>query len=191
MDSVKLGDPFMPQNAARLRTMGWLTLIVQAIGIPAAVIGSWAASHIEGNADLDFGFSASGLLLALVFLTISWITGDSRWDASGSIVIGVLLVAVAALLATEIKSLIIGESAGPSLRPGLERIFGEEIPGGRVLRFIAIQTGSSEVLVSCKVSPGSITDVRKLIDSINLAERRARKEFPEIRWLFVEPDSEA
>lgn len=132
-----------------------------------------------------------GLAIALSCLTLTTLTGNPAWDAWGSILVGGLLVVVALVLALEIKSLIIGEAARPGLKEGIERIVAQEIPGGRVLRFIAIQMGSAEVLVSYKIHPGTVTDVKVLIDSINRAEKLARVEFPEIRWQFVEPDYEA
>ena len=38
-------------------------------------------------------------------------TGDGRWDALGSIAIGLLLIAIAIVLIIEMKGLLIGESA--------------------------------------------------------------------------------
>ncbi|MEY2400468.1 MAG: hypothetical protein QOJ08_579, partial [Ilumatobacteraceae bacterium] len=52
-----------------------------------------------------------GLLFALIGLTIAEITGNPRWDAVGSIAIGVLLVVIALILAREMKPLLIGEGA--------------------------------------------------------------------------------
>jgi hypothetical protein len=53
----------------------------------------------------------TGLVVALLGLGMADITGDPRWDAVGSITIGVLLVVIAIILATEMKGLLIGESA--------------------------------------------------------------------------------
>ncbi len=53
----------------------------------------------------------TGLIVATLFLLLSWITGNSFWDACGSIVIGAVLVIVAVVLAIEIKSLIVGETS--------------------------------------------------------------------------------
>ena len=39
------------------------------------------------------------------------LTGEGRWDAAGTAMIGILLVLIAAILAGEMKSLLIGESA--------------------------------------------------------------------------------
>ena len=54
----------------------------------------------------------SGLLLALIGVTLATITHNDSWDGAGSVAIGVLLGCVAVVLATEMKSLLIGESAG-------------------------------------------------------------------------------
>ena len=52
-----------------------------------------------------------GLILAFSGVLIAHYTHEPRWDAVGSIGIGVLLVIIAAILAVEMKSLLIGESA--------------------------------------------------------------------------------
>ena len=53
----------------------------------------------------------TGLFFALFGLTMAEITGDPRWDAVGSIAIGLLLVVIAIVLAVEMKGLLIGEAA--------------------------------------------------------------------------------
>ncbi len=52
-----------------------------------------------------------GLLFALVGVTLAHVTDEPRWDALGSIAIGLLLIVIAMLLAVEMKGLLIGESA--------------------------------------------------------------------------------
>jgi cation diffusion facilitator family transporter len=129
-----------------------------------------------------------GLVFALVCVSLAWVTGNPLWDAVGSILVGVLLIAVALLLSVEIKSLIIGEAPSMDLRPAVESIVAEHIPGGRVLALIALQTGASEIMLSYKVTPGGMTDVNSLIDAINQVEVEVKTRFPEVKWQFVEPD---
>lgn len=57
-----------------------------------------------------------GLGLALAGTTAAEITGESRFDALGSIGIGLLLAVIAFTLAREMKSLLIGEAAAPRER---------------------------------------------------------------------------
>lgn len=129
-----------------------------------------------------------GLVIATTCVSLSWALDNPAFDAYGSILIGGLLVGLAVLLAREIKSLIIGEAPSKNYRPHIESLVRGHIPGSRVLRFLALQTGDGEVLVSFKITPGNIQDVSQLIKTINQIEDQIQKQFPEIKWQFVEPD---
>lgn len=129
-----------------------------------------------------------GLMIATSCVSLSWALDNPAFDAYGSILIGCLLVGLAVLLAREIKSLIIGESPSKNYRPHIESLVRGYIPSSRVLRFLALQTGDGEVLISYKITPGNIQDVSQLIKTINQIEAQVRKQFPEIKWQFVEPD---
>ena len=52
-----------------------------------------------------------GLFFALAGVLLAHFTDEPRWDAVGSIAIGILLVVIAIVLAVEMKGLLIGESA--------------------------------------------------------------------------------
>lgn len=129
-----------------------------------------------------------GLVMAAVCVSLSWALGDPAWDAYGSIMIGVLLVALAGVLGVEIKSLLIGEASSRNYQDGIETIVQERMPGAKVLRLIAMQIGDDEVMISLKVTPGEIKEVSALIEAINAVEVNIKKRFPEIQWQFVEPD---
>lgn len=128
-----------------------------------------------------------GLALALVAVVVTMLTGDPMWDALGSIAIGVVLILVAALIAIEIKGLLIGQSADPELvermRQFLERHDGVE----KVHRMITMQMGTS-VMVALKAHMKA-RSAAELVASINRTEKALRAEFPEIQWLFFEPDT--
>lgn len=130
-----------------------------------------------------------GLFIALGGLSVAWATGEPLWDAAGSICVGVLLVAVAVLLAAEIKSLIVGEAPDRSYRERMQTLLEEEMPGAKLLRLLALQTGAHEVMLACKISPppGELGD---FIARLNRFEKKMKAEFPEVRWQFMEPDLE-
>ncbi len=132
-----------------------------------------------------------GLTIATACLLLTWITGNSAWDAWGSVWVGSVLIIMAALLAVEIKSLLIGEAPTHDYRPALEEIIQAKIPSSKLLRILALQTGNAEVLLSYKITSGEITLTRDLIAAINEIEREVKLKFPEVRWQFVEPDHEA
>jgi cation diffusion facilitator family transporter len=60
-----------------------------------------------------------GLVFALIGVGLTLLTGDERYDALGSVAIGILLGVIAVVLAAEMKSLLIGEAAAPRQRAKL------------------------------------------------------------------------
>ncbi len=132
-----------------------------------------------------------GLIVATFSLILAWVTGNSKWDAIGSISVGAILVVVAILLSIEIRSLLIGEAPGNDFKSHVEEEVQKRIPEGKVLRFLALQLGGGRVLLSYKIHPGTVTDVKTLIDLINQIEANTKSRYPEIAWQFVEPDFEA
>ncbi|BAV87600.1 cation transporter [Rothia aeria] len=56
-----------------------------------------------------------GLILALLGVSMTLLTGNGLWDAAGTLAIGVLLVVIAVFLASEMKSLILGRQQLPRI----------------------------------------------------------------------------
>jgi cation diffusion facilitator family transporter len=134
----------------------------------------------------DFG-ALVGLLLAATGITLNVITGDARYDAASGIAIGVLLGLIAALLAVEMKSLLIGEAASPE---DLEAIQAAIANGPEVDRLIHLRTehlGPEDLLVAAKVdlSPAADRDTARAIDRV---EARIRVRVPHARVIYLEPD---
>lgn len=129
----------------------------------------------------------AGLLIALIAVLLSWITGDPLYDALGSCLIGLLLLVVAVFLASQVRRLIIGLSARPSVRDGITRIWQEH--GYDVLGLYAIWDGPMRMLVACKVRPrDEDLDVATLMRRLNEVENAVRSAYPQVAFHFVEPD---
>jgi cation diffusion facilitator family transporter len=127
-----------------------------------------------------------GLALALLAVLITIFTGNPVWDGVGSVAIGVVLIFVAAGIAIEIKGLLIGQSIEPEAQQRMQA-FLERQPGvEKVYRMITMQLGTS-VMVAVKARLGAASPA-ELVAGINRAEQALRAEFPEIQWLFFEPD---
>jgi cation diffusion facilitator family transporter len=127
-----------------------------------------------------------GLALALLAVGITMLTGDPFWDALGSIAIGVVLVVVAAFIAIEIKGLLIGQSADPETEARLREFLLGRPDVEKIYRLLTLQLGTS-LMVAAKVKMKP-ADAAGLVAAINRAEQAMRAEFPEIQWLFFEPD---
>ncbi len=134
----------------------------------------------------DFG-ALVGLAFALLGVGLTVLTGDSIYDAFGTIAIGLLLGVIAVILIIEMKSLLIGEGA---TGPVLARI-NEGLTGGGVARVLHVRTqyiGPEELLVAAKIAltPGlPVEDVAREIDA---AEARVREAVPDARLIYLEPD---
>ncbi len=132
-----------------------------------------------------------GLGLAVGALILSHLTGDARWDAAGSIAIGVVLVVVAIFLAIEVKSLLVGERADPELEIALREIVADEPAMHAVWRIITVQQGPGEVMLAMKVEFDHALSAKEMPEVINRFEERLRARRPDVKWIFVEPDARA
>lgn len=128
-----------------------------------------------------------GLGMALIGITLAEVTGNPRWDAAGSLGIGVLLGVIAIVLATEMKSLLIGEAVTPQLET---RIRDAICDGPEVKRIIHLRTmhqGPEDVLLATKVELACDT-MPELARAIDTVEARVRESVPIVKLMFVEPD---
>jgi cation diffusion facilitator family transporter len=129
-----------------------------------------------------------GLAVALIAVTVAWITGDPHFDAIGTLGIGVVLIGVAVFLAVEVKSLLLGESADPSLLADIGEIAAQDARIEKVLRAITVQQGPGEILVACKLKYKPGISGEEMVASINEFEQRLQTKVTEVKWSFVEPD---
>lgn len=129
-----------------------------------------------------------GLALALVGVGLAMFTGDSRYDAMGSLSIGILLGIIAIILAVEMRSLLLGESASEEHRKKLElAITGH--PG--VCRLIHMRTehiGPEELLVAAKVEMTGNPDMAGIARTINELEEKMRLAVKLKLTIYIEPD---
>lgn len=128
-----------------------------------------------------------GLVLALFGVSLTLITGDGRWDAVGTAGIGVLLVLIAAVLAFETKSLLLGESATPE---DVEAIRAALVgPGVRSLIHLrTLHLGPEELLVAAKIEIDAADSAADVAAAIDAAEVRVRGAVPIATLIYLEPD---
>ncbi|MDX2565081.1 cation diffusion facilitator family transporter [Streptomyces sp. TX20-6-3] len=129
-----------------------------------------------------------GLILALGGVGLALLTGDGVWDGIGTLCIGVLLIAIAIVLAAETKSLLLGESAGIE---DVKKIEAAVVDGETVTRLIHMRTlhlGPEELLVAAKIAVQHDDSADEVANAINAAEERIRAAVPIARVIYLEPD---
>jgi divalent metal cation (Fe/Co/Zn/Cd) transporter len=129
-----------------------------------------------------------GLSFALCAVILSTVTGDGRWDGAGSIAIGLLLGCVAAVLAVEMKSLLIGESASPDVQRAIVAAIEEGSHIGQVIHLRTLHVGPDSLLVAAKVAVQPCELAETIAAEINDAERRIRARVPIAELIYLEPD---
>lgn len=129
-----------------------------------------------------------GLLIAFVFLLLATVTDNSVWDGIGSVLIGLLLGAIAVLLATEMKSLLIGEAA----TEGDEDAIRAAITGASQVRhLIHLRTehlGPDDLLVGAKIDFDPTLSLPELARTIDAVELEIRAAVPKATLIYLEPD---
>ena len=128
-----------------------------------------------------------GLLFALSGVGLTIITGNEVFDAFGTLMIGVLLGVIAAVLIVEMRSLLLGEGVA---RDDRDRIRSAIETHPQVKRFIHARTmhlGPEDVLVATKVELDSRLSFPQVAEAIDQIEARIRSTLPMARVIYVEP----
>ena len=128
-----------------------------------------------------------GLVIALFGVVLSKVTDEPRFDAMGSIGIGILLVVIALVLASEMRSLLVGEAATPR---DVETVRGVIEADGRVVRVIDVRTqqlGPEDLLVGVELELDPALSGVALTDALEEIEARVRKAVPAAQRVHLEP----
>ena len=175
LESFSLRTAVIESSAAR-GASSWLAFIRRAKAPELPVV------LLEDTAAL------CGLAFALVGVTLATVTHDGRWDGAGSIAIGALLGGVAVILAVEMKSLLIGESAGRDIERDIVAAIegGPEVDG--VIHLRTLHVGPETLLVAAKIAVVGADSAAQIARGIDAAERRIRAAVPIAQLIFLEPD---
>jgi len=130
-----------------------------------------------------------GLVIALIGVGLSDVTGWAGWDGIASLMIGLLLCVVAYFLARETHSLIVGESASIEDRRAITRIAHGVHGVLRVTQLLSMHRGPDDVLLALKVSFARDLTVAELEATTDAVEEAIRKELPHMSQIFIEADS--
>ncbi|MBC7492286.1 MAG: cation transporter [Novosphingobium sp.] len=139
---------------------------------------------------LENGAAMAGIVVAAMGLAASQISGDPRFDGIASILIGLLLGAVAIFLAREAKGLLIGEAADPHLIEGVRRAATRAGVMG-VGEIMTIHNAPDQIVAAVNVDFDnrlSAGEVEQIVDAI---ERDLQAEFPAILRIYIRPHEDA
>ncbi|GAB3656447.1 cation diffusion facilitator family transporter [Nocardioides korecus] len=135
----------------------------------------------------DFA-ALTGLAFALLGVGLTLITENPYFDVAGTALIGLLLVAVAVVLALETKSLLLGEAATPEAQRRVhDALVGTDGIDG-VIHMKTMHLGPEELLVAAKIAVTATDSAADVARAIDAAEEAVRAAEPSARVIYLEPD---
>jgi divalent metal cation (Fe/Co/Zn/Cd) transporter len=155
---------------------GWGTFIrrTKAPELPVVLLEDLAAL-------IGLGFAFAGV-------TLAWLTGDGKWDGAGSLAIGLLLATAAAILAVEMKSLLIGEAASAEVQRMIIAALEDGPEVNRVIHMRTVHLSPDAILVAAKIAVRTTDSAVRVAAGIDAAERRVREAVPIAKTIYLEPD---
>ena len=179
--------------AVALESYSLSTAIAEAKRLKPADMSYWRFIRTAKQPELpvvlleDVG-AEIGLLLALFGVVMTKITDNARWDALGSIAIGVLLGVIAVILAVRMKALLIGESAtATDQSAAIEAITSAPLVN-RLIHIRTLHIGPEELLVAAKVEFARDLTVAELAAAVDGVERAVRSHVSTACLIYIEPD---
>ncbi len=175
-----------------LETYSFRTAIVEANKIRGDATW-WQFIRRSKNPELpvvlleDFGAEV-GLLIALAAVSATLAFDDPVYDGIGTLSIGILLTGIAIVLAVEMKSLLLGETASPDVQVAIRSAIDDEPAVNRLIHLRTQHLGPDELLIGAKVSFVDGLSVGELAQAVNRVEANVRRHVPEARVMYIEPD---
>jgi len=135
------------------------------------------------------GAALLGLLVALLGIWLTQVTGILIFDGIASVVIGLILGVTAIWMAVETKGLLIGESAEPEIVAAIKEMVDELEPIERTNEVLTMHMGPEYILVNVSADFSSTANSDDVENSIAMLDKRIKERFPLVKRLFVEAES--
>lgn len=126
-------------------------------------------------------------MLAAGGLTLHHLTGQGFWDGAASVLIGLVLVAVAYTLGQQNKRALIGEALPQETQDAIRTTIVDSPGIDSLVEMLTMRMSPTEVLVAARVDLDDTATVNELEKASEEVERRVRATHPEVRHVFLDP----
>lgn len=130
-----------------------------------------------------------GLVAALLGIFLGHTLNLPQLDGAASIVIGLILAAVAVFLAYESKGLLIGEGVDPRTLASIRELTKADPAVVRLVRALSLHFGPNDVLLTMEIQFEPKLTAAALASAIERLDQAIRSRHPEVRHLFLEVQS--
>ena len=131
----------------------------------------------------------AGLVIAFLGVFFSHQLEMPVLDAVSSLLIAIILMAVAVFLAHESRKLLLGEAAGSDILKSIKGIVSTEENVTQVLRPMTMHLGPNEILLNMGLCFDQNLSTAEITAAIDRIESGLQKEHPEIKHIFLEAEA--
>ena len=127
-----------------------------------------------------------GLIIAFVGIFLANQFKNPYLDGAASVLIGVMLAAVAVVLAYESKGLLVGEGADPQTLESIREL-AEADPGvKKVLKPLTMHFGPHTVLLTVDIEFHKKLSAMEVEEAVDRLEKGIRNKYPDIKHIYIE-----
>ncbi|MCC8410699.1 cation diffusion facilitator family transporter [Mucilaginibacter sp. UR6-1] len=130
-----------------------------------------------------------GLAIVLVFMVIGHATGLEYMDGVASVLVGLLLIGVSAILARESRSLLMGEGIAPETKDKLKRFVEADPAVAKVVNILSTYQSPEEVVLMLMVVFEPDLDTEDITDAIVRLRNRIKEKYQLVRFVIIQPNT--
>lgn len=128
-----------------------------------------------------------GLFVAFLGVFLGHQLNNPYFDGIASIVIGLILTGISVLLATESRSLLMGESADAGILNAVKELAEADAVITKVSRSLSMYLAPEEIILLLDVSFNENSSGKEITAAVTRIKDKIHSEYPSIKQIFVEP----
>jgi len=132
-----------------------------------------------------------GLIVAMVGIYLSQVTGQLWLDGAASVVIGLILAGTAIWLAYETKSLLIGESAETEVIEGIRHLLSQHDEIENINEVLTLHMGPEYILVTLSVDFNDAINAGQVENVIDTIDKKIKNDWPLVKRVYIEAEKKS
>ncbi|MDQ3411535.1 MAG: cation diffusion facilitator family transporter [Chloroflexota bacterium] len=155
-------------------------------------MGVWA--HLQESTDITLktalyedAAATAGVVIAAIGLALLQITGNPLFDGLASVLIGLILIAVAIMLGREARDLLLGAAASERTCTAIRGAIGEFPEVKSVVALLTMQLGLDSVLLTGEINIANDLTTDEIERLLGRISTRIREAAPEVKNIYLEP----
>lgn len=130
-----------------------------------------------------------GLTIVLIFMLIGHATGLEYMDGVASVLVGLLLIGVSAILARESRSLLMGEGIAPETKDKLKGLVEADPAVTKVCNIVSTYQSPEEVVLMLMVVFEPDLDTEGITGAIVRLRNRIKEKYKLVRFVIIQPNT--